>query len=277
MSAVSFPEAASAAAAFAVAPGLLFRCRACGQAHRVDGYDWIRCLAVLNAGLVRDLGLDISEERPGRASLAFAEEVWHRWVRPAESSLLRSLVSCPWLLAIDPSVPLEQALGEKYAELQAAVRGVMRGKEEHRRWVAELERLRPPARVAALVPAEKDAGAVARVAVAPAMLAPAEGAPAVIDVPACRFLDHIKKHVPDAGSARLLWVGYGPRAFAFLACNIARGLWLECVEPYGGEARVRCAKGGFGGEPPGAEAVRRRVLALAKRCGLGADQAFPGR
>jgi hypothetical protein len=226
---------------------------------------------------VRDLGLDISEERPGRASLAFAEEVWHRWVRPAESSLLRSLALCPWLLAIDPSVPLEQALGEKYAELQAAVRGVMRRKEEHRRWVAELGRLRPPARVAALVPAEKDAGAVARVAVAPAVPAPAEGVPAVVEVPACRFLDHIKRHVPDTGSARLLWAGYGPRAFAFLGCNVVRGLWLECMEPYAREARVRCTEGGFGEEPPGAEAVRRRALALAKRCGLGADEAFPGR
>ena len=28
---------------------------------------------------------------------------------------------------------------------------------------------------------------------------------------------------------------------------------------------------------PDAEAVRRKVLALAKRCGLGADDAFPGR
>lgn len=243
----------------------------------MDSYDWIRCLAVLNAGLVRDLGLDISEERPGRVSLAFAEEVWHRWVRPSESSFLRSLASCPWLLAVDPSVPLEQALGERYAGLQAAAQDIVRRKEEHRRWVAELERLRPPARVAALVPAERDAGAVARVAVAPAVPAPAEGAPAVVEVPACRFLDHVKKRVPDAESARLLWVGYGPRAFAFLAYNTFEGFWVECVELYGREARVRHAGGRFKGEPPGAEAVRRRALALAKRCGLGADEAFPKR
>lgn len=277
MKAVSFPEAASAAAAFAVAPGLLFRCRACGQTHRVDSYDWIRCLAVLNAELVRSLGLDISEERPGRVSLAFAEEVWHRWVRPVESSLLRSLASCPWLLAVDSSVPLEQALGEKYAELQAAVRGVVCRKEEHRCWVAELERLRPPARVTALVPAEKDAGVVARVVVAPAVPASAEGAPAVVEVPACRFLDHARKRVPDAQSARLLWVGYGPRAFAFLAYNTFEGFWVECVEAYGREARVRRAEGRFKGEPPATEAVRRRALALAKMCGLGANEAFPGR
>lgn len=90
--AVTFSSADEAAAAFGLAPRVLFRCRVCGRAHRSDAFGWLPCLNRLYREFLRVfLGSPAGLERPARASLAFVREAWLAWGAKPEWELVCSL------------------------------------------------------------------------------------------------------------------------------------------------------------------------------------------
>lgn len=271
--AVIFDSAHEAAAAFGLAPPALFRCRVCGRAHRSDAFAWLPCLNRLYRDLLCVLlGPPAEVKASDRASLAFTREAWFAWGAESERELVLSLaLTRPWLLAVDREVGVRdlvaQAFGARFRELEEKARAVSAVKTAHLRWVGELEDClatrRPPARIVRVLPyAEGVAWGVAALEVEPALPFPHPGAGRTVEVPNAALLAY------GDNLDRVLWAGYGSRAFGFLAVEGSWSAYFEYFEPYGSAGQARWLPA-----PKGREAVwdRTRVSGLvgelARRCG----------
>ncbi|MEW5931962.1 MAG: hypothetical protein AB1816_00045 [Bacillota bacterium] len=269
---VCFAGVDEAAAAFALAGGLAFRCRVCGGTHRSDGFSWFRCLSRLNRDLLRTV---MGEVRPpemkGCASLAFVSEAWRNWWAPEEHALERSLTATrPWLLAVDPAVGLPDLVAAVVGDLprlREQTRAALHAREEYAQWVETLRGCRPPARVVEDVPYSRDVmWGVAFLRIAPAVRPPHPDAESVVEVPQAVYLEHAE------GARHLLWAGYGTRAFGFLAVDGAWQGYVQYLERYGERASIRRlpvrAAAGEREAVWDTARVTRHIRRLQERCGV---------
>jgi len=271
--AVTFGSAHEAAAAFGLAPPALFRCRVCGRAHRSDAFAWLSCLNRLYRDLLCALlGPPVEVKPPDRASLAFARQAWFAWGAEPERKLVLSL-GCvrPWFLAVDREVGVRdlvaQAFGERFRELEEKARAVSALKAAHLRWVGELEGClaarRPPARIVRVSPfAQEVMWGIAALEVEPALPFPHLGAGRTVEVPQAALLAY------GDNLDRVLWAGYGSRAFGFLAVEGSWSRYFEYFEPYGLPGQARWLPAGQGSRAVWDRArVSGLVRDLARRCG----------
>jgi hypothetical protein len=262
--AVSFPDIASARAAFALGP-VTYRCLACGREHQSGTKAALRCLEALRGccrwtAVVGPLPPNIACSAP----LAFVSLVW---LRESHAFSAGEVELDEFLLALEPGPGLSGQVRE-YLASKAEARGAGRVKEQWAKWEAlvswkkDLLCRRPPAEIVGAAREHPRLEPFPELAVLSAYVArpsvPCPGGPEEIEVPEY-WLQRYLPRPPRGARRRLLDVWYAAECFFAISLEYAlrwkeqSGRWVwypTCFVVYrekygsrGGNARVEIPEG----------------------------------